>query len=195
MDGGEDEESSVLLHISSSTLISPLSSLTAFQTTTITVDMAFKALVALASLATAVFAAPAAPAPSPLVSCGNGRSVQNAAVCSTRGRVLCSFLTHHNFNLQCCAWFPVLDDIQANLFSGGTCEEEAHEVGFNRLLFHEYSTDSLFDRLFVYVLELIILIKHTGTHKRPQTSSLSMTRKYLITPFIICMSPFIDSLI
>lgn len=83
MDGGEDEESSVLLHISSSTLTSPLSSLTAFQTTTITVDMAFKALVALASLATAVFAAPAAPAPSPLVSCGNGRSVQNAAVCST----------------------------------------------------------------------------------------------------------------
>ncbi|KAI0812394.1 heme peroxidase [Irpex lacteus] len=114
MDGGEDEESSVLLHISSSTLISPLSSLTAFQTTTITVDMAFKALVALASLATAVFAAPAAPAPSPLVSCGNGQSVQNAA---------------------CCAWFPVLDDIQANLFSGGTCEEEAHEA--IRLTFHD----------------------------------------------------------
>nr|AZJ17939.1 manganese peroxidase [Irpex lacteus] len=71
--------------------------------------MAFKTLFALATLATAAFAAP-----SPLVSCGGGRSVKNAA---------------------CCAFFPVLDDIQANLFSGGTCEEEAHEA--IRLIFHD----------------------------------------------------------
>ncbi|KAI0344617.1 lignin peroxidase [Trametopsis cervina] len=67
--------------------------------------MAFQALFTLASLVAAVVAAP-----SPLVSCGGGRSVQNAA---------------------CCAWFPVLDDIQENLFSGATCMEEAHEVGFS----------------------------------------------------------------
>ncbi|KAI0344623.1 lignin peroxidase [Trametopsis cervina] len=45
--------------------------------------------------------------------CGGGRFVKNAA---------------------CCKWFPVLDDIQENLFSGGTCMEEAHEV---HLTFHD----------------------------------------------------------
>nr|BAD52441.2 lignin peroxidase [Trametopsis cervina] len=71
--------------------------------------MAFQTLFALATLATTVLAVP-----SPLVSCGGGRSVKNAA---------------------CCAWFPVLDDIQANLFNGGKCEEEAHEAV--RLTFHD----------------------------------------------------------
>lgn len=27
----------------------------------------------------------------------------------------------------CCAWFPVLDDIQQNMFAGGQCNVEAHE--------------------------------------------------------------------
>lgn len=27
----------------------------------------------------------------------------------------------------CCAWFPVLEDIQQNLFNGGQCNAEAHE--------------------------------------------------------------------
>ena len=30
-------------------------------------------------------------------------------------------------NEACCAWFPVLDDIQENLFNGGQCGAEAHE--------------------------------------------------------------------
>ena len=31
-------------------------------------------------------------------------------------------------NEACCAWFPVLDDIQQNLFGGGQCNAEAHEA-------------------------------------------------------------------
>lgn len=46
--------------------------------------MAFKTLFALATLATAAFAAP-----SPLVSCGGGRSVKNAAVRDFRVYSLC----------------------------------------------------------------------------------------------------------
>ena len=30
-------------------------------------------------------------------------------------------------NAACCAWFPVLQDIQQNLFHGGQCGAEAHE--------------------------------------------------------------------
>jgi len=45
---------------------------------------------------------------------------------------------------ECCVWFDVLDDIQENLFDGGTCNEEVHEslrltfhdaIGFSPLLF------------------------------------------------------------
>ncbi|KAF9047342.1 versatile peroxidase [Panaeolus papilionaceus] len=46
--------------------------------------------------------------------CSNGATVNNAA---------------------CCALFPVLEDIQANLFDGGECGEEAHES--LRLTFHD----------------------------------------------------------
>lgn len=35
----------------------------------------------------------------------------------------------------CCAWFPVLTDIQENLFNGGQCNAEAHEA--LRLVFHD----------------------------------------------------------
>lgn len=31
-------------------------------------------------------------------------------------------------NQACCAWFPVLQDIQQNLFGGGQCNAEAHEA-------------------------------------------------------------------
>ncbi|KAI0093324.1 lignin peroxidase [Irpex rosettiformis] len=71
--------------------------------------MGFQKLIAFATLITAVVAAPA-----PQANCGGGRFVRNAA---------------------CCAWFPVLDDIQANLFSGSLCAEEAHEA--LRLTFHD----------------------------------------------------------
>ncbi|KAJ6563979.1 manganese peroxidase isozyme precursor [Mycena capillaripes] len=45
---------------------------------------------------------------------------------------------------ECCVWFDVLDDLQENLFDGGTCNEEVHEslrltfhdaIGFSPLLF------------------------------------------------------------
>ncbi|KAJ7598760.1 heme peroxidase [Mycena floridula] len=44
---------------------------------------------------------------------------------------------------SCCVWFDVLDDIQENLFDGGECGEEAHEltfhdaIGFSPALFLE----------------------------------------------------------
>ncbi|KAJ7172802.1 putative versatile peroxidase [Mycena crocata] len=38
-------------------------------------------------------------------------------------------------NAACCALFPVLDDIQTNLFDGGECGEEVHES--LRLTFHD----------------------------------------------------------
>ncbi|KAL0946432.1 hypothetical protein HGRIS_012655 [Hohenbuehelia grisea] len=48
------------------------------------------------------------------------------AVCS-KGRVA--------LHSSCCVWFDVLDDIQANLFDGGECGEEAHES--LRIAFHD----------------------------------------------------------
>ncbi|KAF7359876.1 Peroxidase [Mycena venus] len=38
-------------------------------------------------------------------------------------------------NAACCVLFPILDDIQANLFDGGECGEEVHES--LRLTFHD----------------------------------------------------------
>lgn len=38
-------------------------------------------------------------------------------------------------NAACCALFPVLEDIQTNLFDGGECGEEVHES--LRLTFHD----------------------------------------------------------
>ncbi|EJD00160.1 fungal versatile peroxidase from pleurotus Eryngii [Fomitiporia mediterranea MF3/22] len=38
-------------------------------------------------------------------------------------------------NAACCAWFPILEDIQQNLFDGGECGEEVHES--LRLTFHD----------------------------------------------------------
>ena len=38
-------------------------------------------------------------------------------------------------NEACCVLFPVLEDIQANLFDGGECGEESH--GALRLAFHD----------------------------------------------------------
>ncbi|KAJ7917467.1 fungal versatile peroxidase from pleurotus Eryngii [Mycena leptocephala] len=32
---------------------------------------------------------------------------------------------------ECCVWFDVLDDIQENLFDGGACNEEVHELTFH----------------------------------------------------------------
>ncbi len=38
-------------------------------------------------------------------------------------------------NGACCALFPVLQDIQANLFDGGQCAEDAHSA--LRIAFHD----------------------------------------------------------
>ena len=42
---------------------------------------------------------------------------------------------HVTANQACCVLFPILEDIQANLFDGGECGEEVHES--LRLTFHD----------------------------------------------------------
>ncbi|KAJ7677881.1 putative versatile peroxidase [Mycena polygramma] len=49
-------------------------------------------------------------------------------------RVTCS-TGHTTANEACCVLFPILDDIQENLFDGGQCGEETHES--IRLMFHD----------------------------------------------------------
>ncbi|TFK82314.1 class II peroxidase [Polyporus arcularius HHB13444] len=56
----------------------------------------------------------AVPSVSKRATCSNGKTTANAA---------------------CCVWFDVLDDIQADLFHGGQCGEDAHES--LRLTFHD----------------------------------------------------------
>ncbi|KAI0063642.1 manganese peroxidase 2 [Artomyces pyxidatus] len=56
----------------------------------------------------------------------------NAAI--TR-RVACPDGINTATNAACCALFPILDDIQTNLFDGGECGEETHES--LRLTFHD----------------------------------------------------------
>ncbi|KAK0212397.1 manganese peroxidase 1 precursor [Desarmillaria ectypa] len=50
-------------------------------------------------------------------------------------RVACADGVHTVTNEACCALFPIIDDIQANLFDGGECGEEVHES--LRLTFHD----------------------------------------------------------
>ncbi|KAH9848375.1 manganese peroxidase 2 [Lenzites betulinus] len=50
-------------------------------------------------------------------------------------RVTCPDGVNTATNAACCALFPVLDDIQTNLFDGGECGEEVHES--LRLTFHD----------------------------------------------------------
>ncbi|KAL4244534.1 Manganese peroxidase 3 [Abortiporus biennis] len=57
--------------------------------------------------------------------------VSNAAVIK---RVTCS-TGQVTANAACCALFPIIDDIQTNLFDGGECGEEVHES--LRLTFHD----------------------------------------------------------
>ncbi|KII86318.1 hypothetical protein PLICRDRAFT_43914 [Plicaturopsis crispa FD-325 SS-3] len=58
--------------------------------------------------------------------------VANAAL--TR-RVTCPDGKNTAVNPKCCALYPVIEDIQANLFDGGKCDENAHES--LRLTFHD----------------------------------------------------------
>jgi hypothetical protein len=50
-------------------------------------------------------------------------------------------------NGACCALFPVLEDIQTNLFDGGSCGEQAHSA--LRLAFHDAIGFSLTKNLYV----------------------------------------------
>ncbi|KAK0454480.1 manganese peroxidase 2 [Armillaria borealis] len=50
-------------------------------------------------------------------------------------RVACADGIHTVTNEACCALFPIIDDIQENLFDGGECGEEVHES--LRLTFHD----------------------------------------------------------
>ncbi|KAG6859952.1 Manganese peroxidase 3, partial [Termitomyces sp. Mi166 len=50
-------------------------------------------------------------------------------------RVECPDGVHTATNAACCALYPVLEDIQTNLFDGGKCGEEVHES--LRLTFHD----------------------------------------------------------
>ena len=50
-------------------------------------------------------------------------------------------------NGACCALFPVLEDIQANLFHGGECGEDAHSA--LRLAYHDAIGFSLTKNVYV----------------------------------------------
>ncbi|KAI0790377.1 manganase peroxidase [Abortiporus biennis] len=50
-------------------------------------------------------------------------------------RVACPDGIHTATHAACCALFPIVDDIQENLFDGGECGEEVHES--LRLTFHD----------------------------------------------------------
>jgi hypothetical protein len=52
-------------------------------------------------------------------------------------------------NEACCNLFPILEDIQTNLFDGGECGEQAHSA--LRLLFHDSIGFSLTENLYVLV--------------------------------------------
>ncbi|KAL0956164.1 hypothetical protein HGRIS_002324 [Hohenbuehelia grisea] len=62
-------------------------------------------------------------------------SVLHAARAGLIKRVACADGVHAVTNAACCALFPVIDDIQENLFDGGECGEEVHES--LRLTFHD----------------------------------------------------------
>ncbi|KAF9016097.1 heme peroxidase [Hymenopellis radicata] len=66
-----------------------------------------------------------------VIGLSNGAAVKSGVTCATGQTVQ---------NEACCALFPVLDDIQENLFDGGECGEEVHES--LRLSFHDAITIS-----------------------------------------------------
>lgn len=50
-------------------------------------------------------------------------------------RVTCPDGVNTVMNAACCSLFPIMEDIQANLFDGGECGEDTHES--LRLTFHD----------------------------------------------------------
>lgn len=51
---------------------------------------------------------------------------------------------------ECCALFPILEDIQENLFEGGKCGEDAHSA--LRIAFHDAIGYSLNRDMYVHFL-------------------------------------------
>lgn len=66
---------------------------------------------------------------------GPTRVVPKVTQAALTRRVACPDGKNTATNAACCALFPILDDIQTNLFDGGECGEEAHEA--LRLTFHD----------------------------------------------------------
>nr|WCB70286.1 manganese peroxidase MnP1 [Trametes hirsuta] len=73
-------------------------------------------------------------------------AVQFANAAATR-KVTCPDGVHTASNAACCALFPVVEDLQKNLFDGGECGEETHEslrltfhdaIGFSPALFRQH---------------------------------------------------------
>lgn len=57
------------------------------------------------------------------------------SVAALTRRVACSDGKNTATNAACCALFPVMEDLQSNLFDNGECGENAHES--LRLTFHD----------------------------------------------------------
>ena len=62
-------------------------------------------------------------------------SVLNHPLAALTKRVVCPDGVNTASNAACCVLFPIMDDIQQNLFDGGQCGEEVHES--LRLTFHD----------------------------------------------------------
>ncbi|KAJ8469077.1 hypothetical protein ONZ45_g17014 [Pleurotus djamor] len=76
--------------------------------------MVFSNVASLALVLGSLLAANAAPPLAKRATCAGGQTTVNAA---------------------CCALFPIIDDLQKNLFDNGKCTEGAHEA--LRLIFHD----------------------------------------------------------
>ncbi|KAF5343577.1 hypothetical protein D9758_012984 [Tetrapyrgos nigripes] len=78
--------------------------------------------------------ASASASPSPRASASSSTPTSSLTSELTGGQNTCS-KGRSAKNAVCCVWYDVLDDIQANLFSGGQCDEGAHDS--LRLTFHD----------------------------------------------------------
>lgn len=107
------------------------------------VTMAFSALLSIVALATA--------ASGELISKIRSEHLLTRRSAAITKRVTCAD-GNVTANEACCVLFPILDDIQTNLFDGGGCGEDVHES--LRLTFHDAIGFSLSNSSVGYVLLL-----------------------------------------
>ncbi|TDL17020.1 manganese peroxidase 1 [Rickenella mellea] len=62
-------------------------------------------------------------------------AIASVVLATPMKRTACPNSKHTAVNAACCTWFDVLDDMQANLFDGAECGEEAHSA--LRIAFHD----------------------------------------------------------